>query len=54
MSWIKIPIDQIKKSLPAGTYIVLVVPPQNLNSDQMTEKILDSLPIGTEVVKIMG
>lgn len=46
--------DQIKKSIPAGHYIVLVVPPQNLNSDQMTEKILDSLPIGTEVFKIMG
>lgn len=46
--------DQIKKSIPAGSYIVLVVPPQNLNSDQMTEKILDSLPVGTGVVKIMG
>ena len=46
--------DQIQKSVPAGCYIVLVVPPQNLNSDQMTEKILDSLPTGTEVFKIMG
>ena len=46
--------DQIQKSIPAGNYIVLVVPPQNLNSDQMTEKILDSLPPGTQVVKIMG
>lgn len=46
--------DQIKKSIPAGRYIVLVVPPQNFNSDQMTEKILDSLPVGTKVVKIMG
>lgn len=46
--------DQIQKSIPAGSYIVLVVPPQNLNSDQMTEKILDSLPTGTEVFKIMG
>lgn len=46
--------DQIQRSIPAGSYIVLVVPPQNLNSDQMTEKILDSLPTGTEVFKIMG
>ena len=46
--------DQIQKSIPAGNYIVLVVPPQNLNSDQMTEKFLDSLPTGTKVVKIMG
>lgn len=46
--------DQIQKSIPVGSYIVLVVPPQNLNSDQMTEKILDSLPTGTEVFKIMG
>ena len=60
MSCIKIPstfesiADQIQKSIPAGNYIVLVVPPQKLNSDQMTEKILDSLPTGTEVFKIMG
>lgn len=60
MSGTKIPYpfeslsDQIQKSIPAGNYIVLVVPPQNLNSDQMTEKILDSLPTGTKVVKIMG
>lgn len=46
--------DQIQNSIPAGRYIVLVVPPQNLNSDQMTEKILDSLPTGTGVFKIMG
>ena len=46
--------DKIQKSIPAGNYIVLVVPPQNLKSDQMTEKILDSLPPGTEVFKIMG
>lgn len=46
--------DQIQKSIPAGNYICLVVPPQNLNSDKMTEKILDSLPTGTKVVKIMG
>lgn len=60
MSDIKIPFafesiaDKIQKSIPAGNYILLVVPPQNLNSDQMTEKILDSLPTGTEVFKIMG
>lgn len=60
MSGIKIPFtfesiaDQIQKSIPAGSYIVLVMPPQNLNSDQMTEKILDSLPTGTKVFKIMG
>lgn len=46
--------DQIQKSIPVGSYIVLVVPPQNLNSDQMTEKILDSLPTGTKVCKITG
>lgn len=46
--------DQIQKSIPAGSYIVLVVPPQNLNSDKMTEKILESLPTGTEVFKIIG
>ena len=60
MSGTKIPYpfesiaDQIQKSIPSGNYIVLVVPPQNLNSDKMTEKILDSLPTGTKVVKIMG
>jgi len=60
MSDIKIPFafesiaDKIQKSIPMGGYIVLVVPPQNLNSDQMTKKILDSLPTGTEVFKIMG
>ena len=60
MSGTKIPYpfeslsDQIQKSIPSGNYIVLVVPPQNLNYDQMTEKILDTLPTGTKVIKIMG
>ena len=46
--------EKIQKSIPAGRYIVLVEPPQNMNSDQMTEKILESLPAGTNVFKIMG
>lgn len=31
-------VDQIQKSIPAGNYIVLVVPPQNLNPDKMKKK----------------
>lgn len=46
--------DQIQKSIPAGNYMLLVEPPQELNSDQMKEKILDSLPSGTVVFKVMG
>lgn len=44
--------EQISKTIPAGHYIICVMPPQNLNSDIMVEKIMNELPDGTTIFKL--